>query len=582
MPSVSFAQKSQMTKLFEEGVECLNQDGENCVSFFNRAIRASKKLKDDTSSLILILDIVEAYEKKGGNPSERIEFNQVGIDLAEEKKNIEFQWRFHTDLGETYGLEGKFEKQTKHVERSIQLAQEANDPEWSSIAYLLKSQNFMQTARYPEAVKAALKGKEFAKDSKDKKLMVRALDVLSGAYFYNKDYTLSAKYLVDNEKLHLELGDTLNAMYCLTNWCNVQSEMGNNQKVVEKLPEAIDYFKRKKLHTRAVFPMAQLGKAYNNLGKHLLAVSILEEAYQQCLDLKIEMQAAYCAILLSESHHKLNNYEKSLHYSTLAYDYHKNKTPSPEYLGALRKHSQALISNEKYKEATTILIDYIECKDSIFNKEKMEEIAFLQEKFETQAKNDEIKLLQQEKETIKNRNIGLIVGLILTAIIGFLLIKRKSIKIKLKEAENEKMNIEIDSKNKELTSQALHLAQKNELLISLKNDLSSIADEENQADIKSLEQKIKFDEQIDQNWEQFTKFFNQTKSDFFKNLTTKHTSVGKSDLRMSALISMNLDSKEIASILNISSDGVKKARYRLRKKLGLESKDDLTNYLTQF
>jgi len=100
--------------------------------------------------------------------------------------------------------------------------------------------------------------------------------------------------------------------------------------------------------------------------------------------------------------------------------------------------------------------------------------------------------------------------------------------------------------------------------------------------VKALENKIKFDEQIDQNWEQFTKAFKETKKGFFKTLTTRHPEVTKNDMRLSALLSMHLGTKDIASILNISDLGVKKARYRLRKKLSLGSEESMEKYLAEF
>lgn len=576
------AQKERMNDQFRKGVECLHEDGVNCTSFFDQSIQASKKLKGDTIDLRQIEKVVAEYKLKGADLTERISFCKAGIKLAKNKENRDFEWRFQLALGESYLLSSDFDKMEIAVDNAMEIAQEEDNPTRICLSLLLRSQQLMSIADYPMAIKTALEAKDYAKRTDNDFLITKGYDILASAYFYNADYMQSAKYVDLTRKLYLEIGDTLNAMYCLTNWCNIQSELGNSKSIINRLPEAIDYFQELKLHSRVVFPMAQLGRAYNAVGDYELATEVLEEAYSESIRLKLDQQAAYCAILLSESHYFLKNPKECLTYSTAAYKYHKERQPSLEYLAAFRKQARALMYNDKYEEASEILVSYIQCKDSIFNKEKMEEIAFLQEKFEVQAKNDKILLLKKEKETIKNRNIGLIAGLILTAIIAWLLVKRKSIKIKLKEAENDKMNIEIENKNKELTSQALHLAQKNELLISLKNDLASISSEESKEDIRSLEQKIRFNEQIDQNWEQFTKFFNETKSNFFKNLSEKHPSVGKNDLRMSALISMNLDSKEIASILNISTDGVKKARYRLRKKLGLESKEDLSGYLTQF
>jgi DNA-binding CsgD family transcriptional regulator len=63
--------------------------------------------------------------------------------------------------------------------------------------------------------------------------------------------------------------------------------------------------------------------------------------------------------------------------------------------------------------------------------------------------------------------------------------------------------------------------------------------------------------------------------DFNSKVMRNYPDVTNNDLRLMSLLKMNLSSKEIANILNISIDGVKKARYRLRKKLNLSTEDSL-------
>jgi DNA-binding NarL/FixJ family response regulator len=86
---------------------------------------------------------------------------------------------------------------------------------------------------------------------------------------------------------------------------------------------------------------------------------------------------------------------------------------------------------------------------------------------------------------------------------------------------------------------------------------------------------INFDQQDDKNWENFTQYFEQVHKDFSKTVKVKYPDVTKNELRLMALLKMNLSSKEIATILNISSDGVKKARQRLRKKMELSPDESL-------
>ena len=71
------------------------------------------------------------------------------------------------------------------------------------------------------------------------------------------------------------------------------------------------------------------------------------------------------------------------------------------------------------------------------------------------------------------------------------------------------------------------------------------------------------------------RYFEEVHKDFNSNVKIKYPQVTSNELRLLALLKMNLSSKEIANILNISAEGIKKARYRLRKKLNITTEDSL-------
>ena len=86
----------------------------------------------------------------------------------------------------------------------------------------------------------------------------------------------------------------------------------------------------------------------------------------------------------------------------------------------------------------------------------------------------------------------------------------------------------------------------------------------------------------DKEWDQFGKEFSSIHQEFLDRLKSQYGDFSKNDLRLIALLKMNLSSKDIANTLRISPDGVKKARYRLRKKLDLESSVDIQDFLLSF
>ena len=165
---------------------------------------------------------------------------------------------------------------------------------------------------------------------------------------------------------------------------------------------------------------------------------------------------------------------------------------------------------------------------------------------------------------------------------------QKTIKeLELKELENkqqlmrfnnESLRQDIDNKNRELAISTMSLIKKNEFLNSIKKEL------QNAEDNKSIKQVIKI---IDRNlnntddWHVFEEAFNNADKDFLKKIKSIHPTLTSNDLRLCAYLRLNLSSKEIAPLLNISSRSVEVKRYRLRKKMDLAHESSLTDYILE-
>ena len=150
-------------------------------------------------------------------------------------------------------------------------------------------------------------------------------------------------------------------------------------------------------------------------------------------------------------------------------------------------------------------------------------------------------------------------------------------KMKRNKVEREKLDNSLQFKEKELTTHALHLAHKNEILLDLKSQLKELKSNNNpnSRSYQKVINTINLDINNDSNWDQFRNYFEEVHKDFNSNVMRTYPDVSNNDLRLMSLLKMNLSSKEIANILNISIEGVKKARYRLRKKLNLNTEESL-------
>ncbi len=149
----------------------------------------------------------------------------------------------------------------------------------------------------------------------------------------------------------------------------------------------------------------------------------------------------------------------------------------------------------------------------------------------------------------------------------------------LMKLRNEQLSQDMDAKNRELAVSTMSLIKKNELLAIIKEDLKKSSDENSGRNIKSVISTINRNITEDDSWNVFKEAFDNADKDFLKKIKAAHPSLTPSDLKLCAYLRLNLTSKEIAPILNISLRSVEIKRYRLRKKLNLLHDDGLVNYI---
>lgn len=167
------------------------------------------------------------------------------------------------------------------------------------------------------------------------------------------------------------------------------------------------------------------------------------------------------------------------------------------------------------------------------------------------------------------------------------LIYAEASKEEITKLQNEKLMTELHFKNQELTSFTYHLVNKNELISEINAVVHRLEHKLNDHPEvkKELRQILKLTDKnadVDANWQDFIKNFDQVHAHFYKRLTEEFKDLSPNDYKMCTYLRMNLTSKEIASLMNISIRSVETNRYRLRKKLGIDPSTNLNQFLMNY
>ena len=261
----------------------------------------------------------------------------------------------------------------------------------------------------------------------------------------------------------------------------------------------------------------------------------------------------------------------------------------------------------KPEEAYYFYDKYIVLRDSLFNLEKSKQIAYLEFENELETKDKELASFKEQEKKNDLIQLILILGVVMMSICGgiiYAVSRQRSKKSKQlteknqellesshalmqKELENlelkqQELQQQLDFRNRELTSYALNFIKKNEVVQQLQRTIQRIKKSstiEKSTLTADLNKIIRKNLSIDRDWEDFSRYFEDAHQGFYTRLKSKHQELSSNDLKLCSLIRLNLNIKETASILGISPESVKTARYRLRKKLGLDPKQEILTYL---
>lgn len=262
-------------------------------------------------------------------------------------------------------------------------------------------------------------------------------------------------------------------------------------------------------------------------------------------------------------------------------------------------HAIFFEATKDYQKALQWKTSFHELNDSIFNETRINQLAQLQSLYELSKKENRILALEQSKE-IERLTWSMIIGSVLVILI-ILILRISVLRLRMKEKQKrhqvemelqsktienallreKQLQIEIDQKNRELASYTMNFVQKSELMEQLKANLQDVraADETSAKKIHAIGKLIDSSYKIDRDWENFKLRFESVHHDFFKLLKEKYPDLTNADMKLCALLRLNMNIKEAAEFLGTTPDSAKTARWRLRQRFKLPKHVNLVDFI---
>jgi len=481
------------------------------------------------------------------------------------------------NLGNLRYIEGKYEESSDYFYRALRIANALGNNSMAGITLMNMANVLTQQKNYNKAIEYLEQALEYHRKDGNSKEEANVLHNIGIIHFEKKDYELAKDYFIQALTIKEALKTDPAAMIKIYNNLGLIAKEENNPDVAER------YYASTLRIARQSGDKPGEAVALNNLGslKMMQGTSgVLDELLGS---LQIAQSLGLKKLILS-------NYDNLQQFYSLRKDW-----------------ENAYDYSQKYRALN----------DSIFNEESAARIIELQTKYDTEMKEKENQILRERQriQLLRNRLLTLIavvLALLATSFFIMFRLKRQSLRqshelfvketelsqMKLNESERRNRNLQevlfaeeeikklqiqsIEQKNHELTSATLLIANKNEVFENLRRMAEQVringSKDENEK-IKEIIREINRQTDVENQWEQFRVHFESIHKSFFVKLREANAGLTQTDLQLCAYIKLNMGTKEVGRLMNITPESVNTHRYRLRKKITLKAEQTLDEFI---
>ncbi|WP_223033894.1 tetratricopeptide repeat protein [Hanstruepera marina] len=569
-----------LQKLFNATLHSNNNDA---LEYAKQGLALSKKTRLKTAQGDFYRNHAYYYRFLPNIDSSRYYYQQAVDVMQKAKPGKRTCWNYE-EYATLEILQGNFEKGLILLDSSMAVAKKLKNGLLIASAVGRKTTTYIDMGKFDLATQQGLKSLKILDTLKKPSLKGEGITLghLGRIEMLRGNSEEAMNYLLKSLDKFKEINNTEWLSITYNEIGNLEIENQNFDLALENYQKALTYSKELNRPDMEIMNLANIAMTYSDKGDYKKALKSMQESVFISNTIQSMNNLIVGHNMLGEIYRNDKQYGNSIESYDKAVAFADSISALKLLEEAYQGRSLSYEKNSNFKQALLDQRNYQTIHDSIFNLDSAKEIEELKVKYETEKKENEllkkendIVVLEAQKKKDDSFRLILIIALISAILIGLMTAYSLRQKIKRNRAEKEKLDNELSFKKKELTSHALHLAKKNEVLQEIKAKAKELKYSNSSSGYQQLIQTINFDLKDDNNWENFKKYFEEVHKDFNNNVKKKYPEVTSNELRLMALLKMNLSSKEIANILNISSEGIKKARYRLRKKLDLSSDDSL-------
>ncbi|MBN2892181.1 MAG: LuxR family transcriptional regulator [Bacteroidales bacterium] len=520
-------------------------------------------------------------------------------------------------ISQIYFAKSNYVQAINYSEQALEMKFEINDTNSLELNYLTLGVIYQHIGDYPKSLENHFKSIEFCEKNGNTKTLASNYNNIAVVYRLQEKYEKALEYYQKAVELHIETGNKIGESQSLNNIAVVYEALKSYDLALKYYNDALKIFNE-------IGYLQGKCTALTNIAGIEMSLEQLDDVESKLLEaekiaLQIEDPSKLISIygLLGQYFLAKNQLPKAIKYTKTAYEM-SQEIGSLAFMSNMAQQLSILFEkNFDYKLALEYNQSYNLYKDSLFNIQKTDLIEQMTMNFENEQnlkeielKDTEILLLEKDNRISNNKITGLliIISLIFALSTFVIFYFRKKIKaekqirlreIAIGESRNKIMELEISNKeirsnalkneieykNKEIQNFAFHIIDKNDFILNIQKQLKeakkNLNNTEAQIEIQNLINLINSKMILERDREEFLAYIDQIHDNFHYNLNSKFPDLTDTETRIASLLRMGFSSKDISSILHITPKSVDTNRYRIRKKLNIDTDTNLNDFFKE-
>lgn len=514
-------------------------------------------------------------------------------------KDEQQEIRLRRTLGSTYYERGNINEALEYLIAAKNICDYFEYEHEKALTYEQLAQVYMLIYEHEKHYKLITQAIIIFKKEKDTLSLARSYNNLAGGEKF-RDEEKTRFYLKQAHFYALTLKNELLLAEININYGTLMLREHKYDSAIYRFNLALPVVQKHHAFNKECETLIKLGRANKYMKNVAKATYYFNEVYNKSIAYKNYLYLGRSLFQLANLQYENGNIKSALIHSHKALDYSQLTNDIILELEIAKLMSSIFVQENKLDSAFFYTQQVANLKDTILARQNIAEIKNIEWNYKLKEKQKLITNLKEKQVILEQKHLAeqqakiwfwlalFILGSLCVLLVLFFKNKTKLLTHakQLVQLKNEKQQLEIEQKNKELVAHTMQIYSKSTTMLEIKKNIDELKNEyansknpKLQQDIQRLNFMIDNNIRLDDEWEKLKIRFQEIHTGFYEKLTNTHKELTQYDLKICTFIFLGFDTKQIAQILNIDYTSLRTQRYRIRKKMALAKKDDLAEYI---